>query len=203
MNGEKGVGYVLSHNGVLGNNIDGHCVRRMFYDGRGIVEEPATTRPLEPSDIEVPDIVVADALLVRVWPAMMTPLGIGVIGWPAAEKVKPAVGRAIADDPATSPQQPRHTSVPATVIAGTPMVKWHAMVTLFEIRVTGSSAAMIIAARMGAGSGVVDEPATRPLYPKETGVPATVTAGAPRVKVQRAMTTPLLLGRICKVVLLL
>jgi len=161
-----------------------------------MVEDP-TTSPLVPSDMTVPAIVIGGAFGVRVVPAIFTPFDRTVTDWPAAVMTGTGVrpGRGTVDVPTTRPLFPREIEVPEIVIAGAFGVRViPAIATPFGRMVAGCPAAVITGAVVGAGRGIVDVPTTRPLFPREIGVPEIVMAGAFGVRVVPAIATPF--GRI-------
>jgi len=95
------------------------------------------------------------------------------------------------EDPTTSPLVPSDRTVPAIVIGGAFGVRVvPAIFTPFDRTVTDWPAAVMTGTGVRPGRGTVDVPTTRPLFPREIGVPEIVMGGALGVKVVPAIATP-------------
>ena len=93
--------------------------------------------------------------------------------------------------PTTRALLARDMGVPAMVMAGAPGVRVVPATATPEGRMVASwPAAVMTWGEAEEGKFIVEVPATRPLEPREMGVPAMVMAGALGVSVVPAMATP-------------
>lgn len=90
-------------------------------EGRGMVDVPIW-RPDGPSEIMVPDIVIADPPGEIVWPLKVKPIGAAVKVCPATVNTEAAAvgGRGTVAVPICSPEGPSESTVPDSVIAEPP-----------------------------------------------------------------------------------
>lgn len=161
----------------------------------GIVAVELPTMMFEgPTEIIVPEIVIAGPPTGTVLPDMITPPGTAVKVWPAtvkAEELGVSVGMAIVDVPTTRPELPNTTGVPVMVKAGPPGES-----VLPEMTTPLGTAVKVCPATVkaeepkpGEGRAIVDVPTTRPESPSETVAPGIVTADAPELIVWPATST--------------
>ena len=151
------------------------------------------TSPEGPSEMAVPEIVMAGPPGKTEVPATLNPVGLAVKTWP------PTVKTALVDDgrdivlvPMTRPEGPSKTGVPEMVMPGPP----------FTIVVPAMEMAVGLAVKVwpptvktgepdDEGKVNVSVPITRlPEEPRETGVPDMVTGGPPGFIVVPARTNP-------------
>lgn len=163
----------------------------------GIVAVELPTMMFEgPTEIIVPEIVIAGPPTGTVLPDMITPPGTAVKVWPAtvkAEELGVSVGMAIVDVPTMRPELPSTKGVPDMVIAGPPGDRVLPAMTTPPGTAVKVCPATVKAEELGFGAGraIVDVPTTRPELPNTTGVPVMVKAGPPGESVLPEMTTPL------------
>lgn len=140
----------------------------------------------------VPAISTAVGAAVRAWLARV------VINWPVIVVIGAAEGRGIVADPMMRAEEPREIGMLEIVRAGAPGVRVvPAISTALGRMVMAWLARVVIICEGNAfvrGIGV-PVPITRPDEPMDIGVPEMVMAGAPGVRVEPAIETPL--GRSC------
>lgn len=152
------------------------------------------TRPEGPSEIVVPEMVMAAPFAERVVPAMEKAVELAVNVVPATLKIdwKDGAARGRVLLPIIRAEGPSETGVPEIVTAGPP---WEMVVPAME-KAVGLAVNVLWATVkidwMGVeGSGIVLLPTTRPAAPRDTVVPDTVIDEPPGVSVvESSMTAP-------------
>lgn len=146
------------------------------------------TRPDGPSEIGVPEMVMAGPFTERVDPAMVKAVGLAVNGVPATVKIDCKDGdvRGIVLLPMIRAEGPSETGVPAIVTAGPPLERDVPAIEKpvgFTVNVFPATVKMDWMGVDCSGSGMVLLPMTSAVTSRDIGVPDTVIGEPPGVSV--------------------